>query len=134
MDKARKTTDKMLNDLERRVEAVYTSDPSLRRIQKKYSRYMDYVYNQTKKAYDAYVNETDMKIKKDLKKEYIRQAKDLTINNEQYKDIVKEITQILSKVNQKALNLVNAEMSEIYAINYNQISEDCKKVGIKVNG
>lgn len=134
MDKARKKTDKMLRDLERRVKAIYESDPSLRRIQAKYNKYMESVANQTKEAYWDFQNETDTNTKQTLKKKYIEDVKKLTIQNRVYKDMISEFTRIMASVNQSALDLVNAEMEEIYALNYNQLAVDCRKIGIKVNG
>lgn len=133
MDKARQKTDRMLNDLERRVQAVYRSDPSLLRIQKRYMQYMDDVDKRTKDAYKAFSNEINSDTKAELKKAYMAQIEALTIKNKRYKDIVTEFARIMANVNQKALDLVNAEMSDIYVLNYNQIAVDCKKVGIDVN-
>lgn len=133
-DRARQKTDKMLRDLERRVRAVYESDPSLRRIQAKYNKYMESVASQTKEAYWDFQNETDTNTKQTLKKKYIEDVKKLTIQNRVYKDMISEFTRIMASVNQSALDLVNAEMEEIYALNYNQLAVDCRKIGIKVNG
>lgn len=133
-DRARQKTDKMLRDLERRVRAIYESDPSLLRIQAKYDKYMESVESQTKEAYWAFQNETDTNTRQTLKKKYIEDVKKLTIKNKVYKDMMSEFTRIMASVNQSALDLVNAEMTDVYTLNYNQLAVDCRKIGIKVNG
>ena len=134
MDKARKETDKLLNDLERRVDAVYAKDPSLLRMRKKYTQYMDMVDRVTKKDYMAYVKADNEEEQKRLKKIYVNHVKALTSKNKQYKELITEFSIILADVNQKALDLVNEEMSEVYALNYNQVATQCRKAGIEVNG
>lgn len=134
MDKARKQTDKMLNDLERRVNKVYANDPALKRIEKKYKQYMDMVSEATRGAYLAFNNESDIEHRKELKKAYMDDVKALTVQSKEYKKLIQEFTDVLTQVNQKALSLVNTQMDRIYALNYNQVADDCRKAGIRVNG
>lgn len=134
MDRARQQTDKKLRELERRIDAVYRTDPSLLRIQKKYTRYMEQVENASREAYLAFKSEADKTLKQELKNAYLDQIRTLTVRNKEYKAIISEFTRIMASVNQKALDLVNAEMTEIYTLNYNQIATDCRKIGIEVNG
>lgn len=134
MDEARKQTDKKLKDVERRVSDVYATDPSLLRIRDKYERYMERVARLTKDSYTAYKNAPEGEKKDELKKAYISDVERLTSKNAQYKNIISEFTRIMAQVNQKALDLVNAEMPEVYRINYNQVAKQCEEVGITVNG
>ena len=134
MDEARRQTDRKLKDLERRVSEVYKTDPSLLRIKQKYERYMDRVERLTRDSYTAYKNAPEGNKKDELKKAYVSDVERLTSRNAQYKNIISEFTRIMAEVNQKALDLVNAEMSEVYRINYNQVAKQCEEVGITVNG
>lgn len=134
MDKARKKTDKKLKEMERKIEKVYSDSLALRRIEKKYNAFMDKVSKQTEASYRAYKSEKDEKIKKELKKAYVDQIKELTVNNKEYKALINEFTTVLSEVNQEAVDVVNDEVSEIYAENYNQVADECRRVGIKVDG
>ena len=134
MDKARKKTDKILKDLERRVKEVYANDPSLLRIQKKYDQYMKRVDKLTKEDYKAYERESDINTRKKLKKVYTDHVSSLTSKNKEYKKLISEFSRILADVNQKALDLVNDEMTDIYVLNYNQVADQCKKIGVEVNG
>lgn len=131
-DKAREKTDRLLRGLERRVKAVYSSDPSLLRIQKRYELYMDSVADACRVEYEAYQAETDVDERRKLKKIYGDKVKSLTLNSKTYRALVAEFTRIMANVNQQALDLVNAEMPEIYVLNYNQVAEVCKAIGIKV--
>lgn len=134
MDRARSKTNKLLKDLERRVGEVYITDPSLSYIQRKYHDYMDMVKMYTKDSYEAYVNETDIDTKEQLKKVYTDEVRALTTKSVEYKRLINEIARIMANINQKALDLINEEMTEVYTINYNQVAVECKKVGIKVDG
>lgn len=133
-DKARQKTDKMLASIERQMGRVYKSDPALLNIQKKYEKYMEYVYERTKGAYKAFIDANGEESKKEAKDVYMRQIQRYTIESKEYNSIIKEFVQIMASVNQKALDVVNDSTSEIYAINYNQVAEDCRKVGLKVDG
>lgn len=134
MDSARKKTDKFLKDLERRISEIYRTDPSLLGIQREYAQYMESVNIATRELYDHYNSLPIGEEKDKAKKVYEDEVKRLTLKDSQYRNIVSKFTEIMAEVNQKALDLVNAEMSKIYTLNYNQVAVDCKKVGIKVNG
>ena len=134
MDKARRQTDKILNGMKHEIGRIYESDPALIRIQREYDNYMSMVQKRTEESYNKYMKETDQDKKAELKKIYTDEVKDLTINSAQYKKLVKRITSVMADVNQRALNICNKNMAEIYAINYNQVAVDCRKVGIRVDG
>lgn len=136
-DKARQKTDKMLAGIERQMGRVYDTDPALLNIQKKYDKYMASVYKRTEGAYKAFIDADDAddeESKKEAKEVYMGQIRRYTIESKEYNSIIKEFVRIMADVNQKALDVVNDSMSEIYAINYNQVAEDCRKVGLKVDG
>ena len=133
-DKARQKTDKMLAGIERQMGRVYDTDPALLNIQKKYDKYMTSVYKRTEGAYKAFIDADDEESKKKAKEAYMGQIRRYTIESKEYNSIIKEFVRIMADVNQKALDVVNDSMSEIYAINYNQVAEDCSKVGLKVDG
>ena len=134
MDKALQLTDKKLEALESKMGRVYKNDPALKQIKKEFNAYMKMVQKRTRSSYEAYINENDKNTKEELKRVYMDELEGLTLNSVKYRKLIKKFTKVMADVNQKALDLVNAEMSEIYVINYNQIATDCKKIGIKVNG
>lgn len=134
MDKTRIQTNKKLNKTEREIGRIYKSDPALKRIIREYMDYMKTVKEKTQESYDAYMNETDQDKKEDLKKEYMKEVRYLTTGSKRYRKLVKRFTEVMADVNQKALNIVNDTMTDIYCMNYNEVATECKKVGIKVNG
>lgn len=133
-DKARQQTDKKLTKLERDIATLYRTNDELLKMQREYDAYMEYVQEETQDAYDAYDNESDSDKKEELRQIYVDEVSKLTINNRDYKKLVKKITKAFATVNQLALDMTNSVMAEIYAINYNQVAVDCRKVGIEVNG
>lgn len=134
MDRARRETDRKLKDLERRITSLYASDPSLLRIMEKYQRYMARVRDLTMDDYRAFTKAPYGKDRDRLKKVYTGRLEDLTIKNKRYNDIISEITEILSEINQKSIDLANDEMADIYITNYNQLAVECKRLGIQVDG
>lgn len=134
MDKARQKTDKMLNKMKSEIGRVYEKSPALLAVEKKYYKYMAMVQKRTEESYKAYINATDKDEKDKAKQVYIDQIKQYTSDSDEYNALIKKIVQVLAKVNQQALDIVNSKTKEIYCINYNQVAEDCKRAGIKVNG
>lgn len=134
MDKARQQTDKILHTVECDIGRIYATNPALLRIKKKYMKYMEYVSKATRMEYKAYLDETDINVKAEKKKVYMDKLETLTSKSKEYNDIIKQFVKQLAEVNQQALDVVNASMTEIYMINYNQVATECRKAGIKVNG
>lgn len=134
MDKARELTDKKLDKIQREVGRVYKTYPALLAIEKEYSEYMTMVQSETEDSYSAYIHAIGDEEKKALKKAYTDEVKALTINSQEYHDIVKKFTRAMAEANQKALDVINKEMRMVYVENYNQVAEDCRKAGIEVNG
>lgn len=133
-DRARQKTDKILVGIERQMGRVYDTDPALLNIQKKYEKYMASVQKRTEGAYKAFIDADDEESKKEAKEAYMKQIQRYTIESKEYNSIIKEFVRIMADVNQKALDIVNDAVPEIYVVNYNQVAEDCRKVGLKVNG
>lgn len=134
MDKARKLTDQKLNSMEREISRVYRKNPAISQIEKKYKEFMDSVQAQTADLYEAFLKESDQDKRSALKKEYTAEVKRLTLESPEYKRLLKDVTRTLAAVNQQALDVSNKAMREIYAINYNQVADECRRVGIKVDG
>lgn len=134
MDKAREQTDKQLMKMERKIEKLYSQNLALRRIEKKYESYMAMVEKSTEASYRAFVSESDRNIKQELKKAYMDEVKALTVKSKAYKRIIDEFTTLMAQVNQDALDIINQELTPVYVINYNQVAEVCKEVGVEVNG
>ena len=133
-DKAKRKSDKLLANTERKIDGVYANSLALRRLMSEYSDYMKDVGKKTNDLYDAYQNESDPDQKALKKEAYKKAVKKLTLESTSYTRLTQKIVSELSKLNQEALDLVNVQLDELYAISYNQVSVECRKAGIKVNG
>lgn len=122
----------MLKKMEKEINKIYDDSPKLTKVLKKYLDYMSMVEKRTKKFYDEFKSEQDTKLQEELKKAYTDEIKRLTVDSKQHSNIVKEFVGVLAEVNQEALDIVNDSMSSVYAVNYNQVAEDCRNVGIDV--
>lgn len=131
-DKARIQTEKLLSKSEKDIEKVYTSNKELKKAIKEYTKYMERLQKATEGLFKAYKDEEDINAKKDAKNAYIAEILAQTIESKEYQRIISRLTASITNVNQKALDKINEITAEIYAINYNQVAEDCRKVGIKV--
>ena len=127
-DKARIKTDQRLSKIDAEINKVYSTQPALLSVEKKYAEYMNAVKDQTAEEYEAYQKDPEKK------QEYINKVRSLTLQSTEYKRLVNQIVDVLAQVNQQALDVVNDSMADIYAINYDQVAEECKRVGIKING
>lgn len=134
MDKARQRTDKRLKNTEKSMSRVYKTNPALVSIIRKYNDYMGMVEKRTRSLYMAFRNETDIDKRQEAKEAYQRELEALTVKSKKYQDIIDEFVTILAQVNQEALNIINAQMLEVYVDNYNEVANECRKAGIKVNG
>ena len=131
-DRARQKTDKKLKKMESEMGRVYKNNSALIAVRKEFMQYMDKVKKETQPQYDAYVHAKEDKNK--LKQDYIKAVKERTLFSKEYKKLVGKVVAALANANQQALDVVNDEMISIYTENYNQVAEDCRRVGIKVNG
>lgn len=128
MDRARTQTDKKLDMIEREIGRVYKEYPALLAIEKEYAKYMARVQKQTENEYKAYKEDPEQK------QAYIDKVKALTLGSKEYARLTQKIARVLAEVNQQALEISNNAMLEVYAMNYNQVADDCRKAGIKVDG
>lgn len=133
-DKARQKTDIRLKDIEQMISRVYESDPALLHVYKEYKDYMNIVDKKTSDLFLKYQNEKDKEKKEELKSEYTSKVRELTVESKQYQKIISKFVEAMADANQKMLDIVNAELIDIYVDNYNAVADECERVGIKVNG
>lgn len=134
MDRARRKTDKKLNEIENQISDIYAHDPALLDVISQYREYCAIIGRQLEPSYNAFMKETDPVEKEKLKKDYTKKMREVTTNSKKYNNLVQKIAKIFSQVNQEALDVVNGEMVDIYTMNYNQVAVDCRKAGIEVDG
>ena len=129
-DIGRTQADKILGQTEREMGRIYNTDPALIRIQKRLAKYLDRVKKETQALYDAYKADGG----KEAKQAYIDAVREKTLGSREYNAIIKEFTKVLAQVNQKALDVVNGSMVDVYTVSYNNVADECRRVGMRVNG
>lgn len=127
-DPARKWTDKELKEMERHIGGIY--DQALKEITEKWDAYMERTEKRLGNLYAAYVSAPEDK-KADALEKYKKALENATFKNEWYRDMVKETTARLTRVNEIATAYINGKMPEIYKVNYDQIDPDALIPGIK---
>lgn len=133
-DNAHRKTDIILQEIEQTIVEIYARDKKLKAIGREYRAYMDFVDNQTDLTRNAFLSADDKISRQEAERAYMDQIWTLTIHSEEYNRIIRDFTHRLAELNQEALDVVNDKLPEIYMINYNQVAEECKRVGIKVYG
>ena len=129
-DSGRTQADKILGQTEKTMGRIYNEDPALVKIQKRLAKYLDGVKKDTQKLYDAYKADGG----KEAKQAYEDAVKKATLDNREYNAIIKEFTKVLAQVNQKAIDVVNNSIVDVYTVSYNNVADECKRVGMRVNG
>lgn len=132
MDKARKETDKRLEKMESELTKIYQK--SAKGIYTRWDKYMAGAAEKLKPLEEEY-NKAKQSGDKDLIREAgmkLGQAKrKVTLQSDQYKAMLEETAKKLSSVNQTATAYLNKSIPDIYTLNYNAISGDAAKVGVK---
>ena len=120
-DKAHMLTDKKLEQMEKRLSAIYSE--AQRDIQKKADEYFD----KFKKA-----DEEKRKLVKDGKltdEEYKTWRQGKIMYGKRFTAMKEDIAKQLLNVNQTATAYINGELPEVYALNYNALAENVDGVG-----
>lgn len=121
MDKAHRLTDKKLEEMEKRLSAIYSE--AQKDIQKKSDEYFD----KFKKA-----DEEKRKLVKQGKlsqKEYKEWRQNKIMYGKRFTAMKEDIAKQLLNVNQTATAYINGELPEVYSLNYNALAESVDGVG-----
>lgn len=111
--------------MEKRVSKIYSEAVS--DISKKWDAYMKSHASKVDQAHknllDA-IKSGDKDSIKEAKEVYERTAKNVTVNNKRFVDMVEETTAKMSHTNEVALSYVNNQMPKIYTVNYNAFGSE----------
>jgi hypothetical protein len=130
-EQGRTAADKILEQTEKRMGRIYNDDPALVKIQKRLAKYLDGVRKDTQELYnERKAHPQD----KDARKAYEDAVRERTIDSKEYNAIIKDFVAAITEANKKALDIANGSMMDVYAVSYNNVAEECRRVGIKVNG
>ena len=130
-DSGRTAADKILEQTEKRMGRIYSEDPALVKIQKRLAKYLDGVRKDTQELYEkrkAHPRDED------ARKAYEDAIRAKTLGSREYNAIIKEFVQAITAANQKALDVANGSMVDVYTVSYNNVAEECRRVGIEVHG
>lgn len=131
-DDARKKTDKRLSAMETELTKIYQK--SAKGIYAKWDKYMDNAAKRIEKLqseYDEAKRSGDKDKIAETGKALGIAKRNVTLQSDNYKAMLAETTKRLAEVNQTATAYLNKIIPDIYALNYNAISGDAAKVGVK---
>lgn len=131
LDDARKTTEKMLNEMEYNISGIYKK--AAKGITKKWSQYMERAAKKVEKLqadYDAAKLTGDKNLIKEAGKKLGLAKYNVLLRNEYYQAMITETTLQLANVNKTALAYINNQIPDIYAVNYNAISTNAFNMGV----
>lgn len=125
MDQAQKVTNQKLKKMKNHLKKMYSQ--AKRDVGREWYKYMESIKpkaDELLKAYEDAKLTGDKDLIKKTGKEYGQFLREKTYMNEKYKSMLDTTTTKLANVNEIALSYLNNEMPSVYAINYNQLSED----------
>ena len=120
-DKAHRLTDKKLEEMEKRLSAIYSR--AEKEIQQTANEYFSRFANQ---------DEAKRKLleKREItEEEYTKWRKGKVMYGKRFTEMKEQCAEQLLNVNQTALAYVNGELPEVYAINYNALESSVDGVG-----
>ena len=125
MDKAHRLTDKKLEEMEKRLSAIYSA--SEKKIQSKMLEFAKSIEGRASELLNAIKQAKTEKEAKKAKNDYIQYFKKEVVKSKAFKDLSKEIAIDLFNTNTESSNFINSKTPEIYALNYNWINQQLSK-------
>ncbi len=128
MDEARKKTDKILEQMEKKVDEIYKEAYS--GISEKWDKFMDSHYpklDRAAKELEKAKKSGDRAAIKEAEDLYQRTAKNIVVNNRRFTSMANETAAKISHTNEVALSYVNDQMPEVYTLNYNAFGDQTIK-------
>lgn len=129
-DKAHRLTDEKLEEMEKRLSAIYSR--SKKEIGERWKEYLVEVQSEIddlQKAYDLAKKGGDPKEIRKAGIKLSRAKRERTLMNNRFKDLTERTAAELANVNKTALAYVNGQLPEVYSINYNVLAPTVDGVG-----
>lgn len=124
-DKAHILTDKKLEEMERRLSAIYSD--SEKKIQSKMLDFAKGIEGRASELLNAIKQAKTEDEAKKAKNDYIQYFKKEVVKSKAFKDLSAEIALDLFNTNTQASSYINSQTPEIYALNYNWINQQLAK-------
>lgn len=125
MDKAHRLTDKKLEEMEKRLSAIYSA--SEKKIQSKMLDFAKSIEGRASELLNAIKQAKTENEAKKAKNDYIQYFKKEVVKSKAFKDLSKEIAIDLFNTNTESSTFINSKTPEIYALNYNWINQQLSK-------
>ena len=129
-DKAHRLTDEKLEEMEKRLSAIYSrAEKEIGERWKEYLVEAQAEIDELQKAYDLAKKGGDQK---EIRKAGIKLSKakrNRTLMNNRFKDLTERTAAELANVNKTALAYINGQLPEVYSINYNVLAPTVDGVG-----
>ena len=129
-DKAHYQTDLKLEEMEKRLSAIYSR--AKKEIGKRWKEYLaesQSEIDELQKAYEIAKKGGDAKEIRKAGKKLASAKRERTLMDKRFKDLTETTAAQLANVNKTALAYVNGQLPEVYSINYNAISPSVDGVG-----
>ena len=124
-DKAHLLTDKKLEQMEKRLSAIYSA--SHKKIQSKMLEFAKGIDGKASELLRAIKESKTEAEQKAAKNAYLQYFKKEVLKSKAFKDLSAEIALDLFNTNTQASAYINSQTPEIYALNYNWINEQLEK-------
>ena len=129
-DTAHRITDKKLEEMEKRLSAIYSrAEKEIGKRWKEYLSESQSEIDELQKAYELAKKGGDAK---EIKKAGIalsRAKKDRTLMDSRFKALTETTAAQLANVNKTALAYINGQLPEVYSVNYNALEPSVDGVG-----
>ena len=129
-DKAHVLTDEKLEEMEKRLSAIYSR--AEKEIGERWKEYLAESQKEIDELQKAYETAKESGDEKEIRKAGIklsRAKKERTLMDKRFKDLTETTATQLANVNKTALAYVNGELPEVYSVNYNALKQSVDGVG-----
>lgn len=129
-DKAHRLTDEKLEEMEKRLSAIYSrANKEIGERWKEYLVESQAEIDELQKAYDLAKKSGDSKETKKAGKKLASAKRERTLMDKRFKALTETTAAQFANVNKTALAYVNDKLPEVYSINYNALSQSVDGVG-----
>ena len=129
-DKAHILTDEKLEEMEKRLSAIYSrAEKEIGEQWKEYLAESQAEIDELQKAYELAKKSGDAKEIRKAGKKLASAKRERTLMDKRFKDLTETTAAQLANVNKTALAYINGQLPEVYSINYNALEQSVDGVG-----
>lgn len=130
VDKAHLATDELLDQMERRLRAIYTR--ASREIGEAWKAYLKEAGTEIadlQRQYQEAKAANDTELARHLGKSLQKAKRERTFTDKRYRELTRQTAEQLAHVNETATAYINNNLPEVYAMNYNATGEAFNGIG-----